>query len=204
MVYRTYRRRWLERSWSISWQRRKRRSLVVLARATNWSPSRPGSSRRSWSGLPSRPVGRQRAQPRPAGSTGIDWPNSGLADPSQELGEYCSSFGRTDPGRARDPAGAYCQAGGPATVTRRGHFSMVYRRAAQGHHRDGRLRLARRRPCSPILGRLRRMDRRDTRRTAHPRAARHHPGGGARRIPSGEELGAGALASGGRRRQATG
>jgi aminoglycoside phosphotransferase (APT) family kinase protein len=61
----------------------------------------------------------------------IDWENSGPADPSQELGCVLFEFGRTDPGRARALAEAYRQAGGPAAVTRRGHFSMLI--AQLGH-----------------------------------------------------------------------
>src|SRR6516164_2958251 len=46
------------------------------------------------------------------------------------------------------------------------------------HHRDRSHRLAQ--AQSPLAGasRLRRVDRRGSRRTAHPRAARNHPGGG--------------------------
>lgn len=61
----------------------------------------------------------------------IDWENSGLADPSQELGCVLFEFGRTDPGRARALAQAYRDAGGPAAVSRRGHFSMLI--AQLGH-----------------------------------------------------------------------
>jgi aminoglycoside phosphotransferase (APT) family kinase protein len=61
----------------------------------------------------------------------IDWENSGLADPSQELGCVLFEFGRTDPGRARALTEAYRQAGGPAAVNRRGHFSMLI--AQLGH-----------------------------------------------------------------------
>ena len=54
----------------------------------------------------------------------IDWENSGLADPTQELGlvlfEY--SCGRTD--RARDLYRAYRRAGGPGFIERPGNFSM--------------------------------------------------------------------------------
>ena len=62
----------------------------------------------------------------PAGSLCvIDWENSGLADPTQELGlvlfEY--SCGRTD--RARDLYRAYRRAGGPGFIERPGNFSMV-------------------------------------------------------------------------------
>ncbi len=61
----------------------------------------------------------------------IDWENSGPADPSQELGCVLFEFARTDPGRARTLTQAYRQAGGPAAVTRRGHFSMLI--AQLGH-----------------------------------------------------------------------
>ena len=40
-------------------------------------------------------------------------------------------FARTDPGRVRALTGAYRQAGGPAAVTERGHFSMLI--AQLGH-----------------------------------------------------------------------
>jgi Ser/Thr protein kinase RdoA (MazF antagonist) len=61
----------------------------------------------------------------------IDWENSGPADPSQELAAVVFEFARTDPGRARALANAYREAGGPARVVRRGHFSMLI--AQLGH-----------------------------------------------------------------------
>jgi len=61
----------------------------------------------------------------------IDWENSGPADPSQELGCVLFEFARSDPGRARALTRAYQQAGGTATVSRRGHFSMLI--AQLGH-----------------------------------------------------------------------
>ena len=61
----------------------------------------------------------------------IDWENSGPADPSQELGCVLFEFARGDPGRARALTDAYREAGGPATVNRRGHFSMLI--AQLGH-----------------------------------------------------------------------
>ncbi len=61
----------------------------------------------------------------------IDWENSGPADPSQELGCVLFEFTRADPGRARALTQAYQQAGGPARVNRRGHFSMLI--AQLGH-----------------------------------------------------------------------
>ena len=61
----------------------------------------------------------------------IDWENSGPADPGQELACVLFEFGRSDPGRARALMSAYAAAGGPATVTRPGHFSMLV--AQLGH-----------------------------------------------------------------------
>jgi Ser/Thr protein kinase RdoA (MazF antagonist) len=61
----------------------------------------------------------------------IDWENSGPADPSQELGCVLFEFGRNDPGRVRALTDAYQHAGGPAAVSRRGHFSMLI--AQLGH-----------------------------------------------------------------------
>jgi aminoglycoside phosphotransferase (APT) family kinase protein len=61
----------------------------------------------------------------------IDWENSGPADPSQELGCVLFEFARGDPDRARALSDAYRAAGGPATVRRRGHFSMLI--AQLGH-----------------------------------------------------------------------
>ena len=61
----------------------------------------------------------------------IDWENSGPADPNQELGCVLFEFARADPGRVRALTDAYQQAAGPATVSRRGHFSMLI--AQLGH-----------------------------------------------------------------------
>ena len=61
----------------------------------------------------------------------IDWEDSGPADPSQELGCVLFEFTRADPGRARALIQAYREAGGPAAVNRRGHFSMLI--AQLGH-----------------------------------------------------------------------
>ncbi len=61
----------------------------------------------------------------------IDWEDSGPADPSQELGCVLFEFARGDPGRARALTDAYREAGGPAAVNRRGHFSMLI--AQLGH-----------------------------------------------------------------------
>jgi hypothetical protein len=61
----------------------------------------------------------------------IDWENSGPADPSQELACVVFEFARADPGRARALTQAYRDGGGPAAVSRRGHFSMLI--AQLGH-----------------------------------------------------------------------
>lgn len=61
----------------------------------------------------------------------IDWENSGPADPGQELACVLFEFGRSDPGRAWALMSAYAAAGGPATVARPGHFSMLI--AQLGH-----------------------------------------------------------------------
>jgi Ser/Thr protein kinase RdoA (MazF antagonist) len=61
----------------------------------------------------------------------IDWENSGPADQSQELACVLFEFGRSDPGRARALTAAYEGGGGPAAVTRPGHFSMLI--AQLGH-----------------------------------------------------------------------
>jgi Ser/Thr protein kinase RdoA (MazF antagonist) len=61
----------------------------------------------------------------------IDWENSGPADPSQELAYVLFEFARSDSGRARALTDAYREAGGPARVHRRGHFSMLI--AQLGH-----------------------------------------------------------------------
>ncbi|WBB54446.1 phosphotransferase [Verrucosispora sp. WMMD573] len=61
----------------------------------------------------------------------IDWENSGPADPSHELGCVLFEFARADAGRARALVDAYRQAAGPASVHRRGHFSMLI--AQLGH-----------------------------------------------------------------------
>jgi aminoglycoside phosphotransferase (APT) family kinase protein len=61
----------------------------------------------------------------------IDWENSGPADPNQELGCVLFEFTRGDPGRVRALIQAYREAGGPAAVDRRGHFTMLI--AQLGH-----------------------------------------------------------------------
>jgi thiamine kinase-like enzyme len=65
------------------------------------------------------------------GACVIDWDNSGPADPNHELGCVLFEFARADPGRARVLMDSYRAAGGSATVSRRGHFSMLI--AQLGH-----------------------------------------------------------------------
>ena len=55
----------------------------------------------------------------------IDWENSGLADPTQELGLVLFEFGGGEPQRARALYDAYVEAGGPGRIERPGNFSMV-------------------------------------------------------------------------------
>jgi Ser/Thr protein kinase RdoA (MazF antagonist) len=55
----------------------------------------------------------------------IDWENSGLAEPSQELGLVLFEYGCGDPNRVRALYEAYIAAGGPGRIERPGHFSMV-------------------------------------------------------------------------------
>ena len=61
----------------------------------------------------------------------IDFENLGPADPSQELAMVLFEFGDDDPTRVRLIHTAYQDAGGPARVTRRGHFTMLV--AEQAH-----------------------------------------------------------------------
>lgn len=71
---------------------------------------------------------------RPTADGGVcilDWDNGGPADPTHELACVLFEFGRHDPDRARALATAYRNAGGPAVVTRREHFSMLI--AQLGH-----------------------------------------------------------------------
>ncbi|MEO8265663.1 MAG: aminoglycoside phosphotransferase family protein [Ilumatobacteraceae bacterium] len=55
----------------------------------------------------------------------IDWENSGLADPTQELGLVLFEYSCGEAGRARDLHRAYRDAGGPGCIERPGNFSMV-------------------------------------------------------------------------------
>jgi hypothetical protein len=55
----------------------------------------------------------------------IDWENSGLAEPSQELGLVLFEYGCGDAGRVRALYDAYIDTGGPGRIERPGHFSMV-------------------------------------------------------------------------------
>jgi aminoglycoside phosphotransferase (APT) family kinase protein len=68
---------------------------------------------------------------RDGGVCVIDWDESGPADPQQELGYVLFEFARADAGRARALTEAYRDAGGPATVSRRGDFTMLI--AQLGH-----------------------------------------------------------------------
>jgi Ser/Thr protein kinase RdoA (MazF antagonist) len=61
----------------------------------------------------------------------IDWESSGPADPAQELACVIFEFARTDPARARALVCAYRDAGGPASLDRPGHFTMLI--AQLGH-----------------------------------------------------------------------
>jgi Ser/Thr protein kinase RdoA (MazF antagonist) len=61
----------------------------------------------------------------------IDWENSGLADPTQELAMVLFEFAVDDVARAAPLVDAYAAAGGPGRVTRPEHFSMII--AVQGH-----------------------------------------------------------------------
>ena len=61
----------------------------------------------------------------------IDWENSGLADPSQELGCVLFEFAGDDPARARALYASYLGHGGPGRVERPGQFSMLI--AQLGH-----------------------------------------------------------------------
>ena len=55
----------------------------------------------------------------------IDWENSGLADPSQELGLVLFEFGGHTSQRTRALYDAYVDAGGPGRIDRPSNFSMV-------------------------------------------------------------------------------
>ena len=61
----------------------------------------------------------------------IDWENSGLADPSQELAVVLVEFAGTDLVRATELYGAYVEHGGPGRVDKPGDFTMAI--AQLGH-----------------------------------------------------------------------
>lgn len=65
------------------------------------------------------------------GLCAIDWENSGLADPTQELAVVVVEFACGDPGRARRLYDAYIEAEGPGRIERAGHFAMAI--AQLGH-----------------------------------------------------------------------
>jgi aminoglycoside phosphotransferase (APT) family kinase protein len=65
----------------------------------------------------------------------IDWENSGLADPSQELAVVLFEFADHEPDRTADLYGAYRDAGGPAAIDRPESFSMTIAQLGNiGHH----------------------------------------------------------------------
>jgi hypothetical protein len=61
----------------------------------------------------------------------IDWENSGLADPNQELAVVLFEYGRQHPDRLRLLYQTYIDNGGPGRVRNPGHFSMLI--AQLGH-----------------------------------------------------------------------
>ena len=61
----------------------------------------------------------------------IDWENSGLADPTQELAVVLIEFACGDVARAQHLYGAYVDGGGPGRLERPGQFSMAI--AQLGH-----------------------------------------------------------------------
>jgi aminoglycoside phosphotransferase (APT) family kinase protein len=65
----------------------------------------------------------------------IDWENSGLADPSQELAVALFEFACHDARRAADLYGAYRGFGGPGVIDRPQSFSMAIAQLGHiGHH----------------------------------------------------------------------
>jgi Ser/Thr protein kinase RdoA (MazF antagonist) len=69
----------------------------------------------------------------------IDWENSGLADPSQELAVVLFEFAAQDGERARILYEAYRNDGGPGTVTRPESFAMAIAQLGHiGHHSASR------------------------------------------------------------------
>lgn len=94
--------------------------------ADNLLPTVPGAEQGS--------VGddsRVDVRPNVGGVCLIDWENSGLADPSQELGCVLFEFGSGRPDRAKLLYEAYLDNGGPGRVQRPGHFTMLI--AQLGH-----------------------------------------------------------------------
>jgi len=61
----------------------------------------------------------------------IDWDNAGLAGPEQELAMLAFGFATGDAGRVAALVAAYRDAGGPASLTRAGDFSLAI--AQLGH-----------------------------------------------------------------------
>lgn len=67
----------------------------------------------------------------------IDFENLGPADPSQELAMVLFEFGDDDADRTRRLHTHYVESGGPARVTRLGHFSMLVAEQAHITHYAG-------------------------------------------------------------------
>ena len=99
----------------------------------------------------------------------IDWEDSGPADPSQELGCVLFEFARADPGL---PPSRRASGSESARALLDAH------RAARAHHRNRCHRLVEAQSPLARPGRLGRVGRRGSGRTAHSRAARNHPGSG--------------------------
>ena len=114
-------------------------SVTTSNQGPSSSRSRPACdwrrSRRAWpTALQSchRDLFADNVLPTPSGSICvIDWENSGLADPSQELALVVFEFAGADAARAQALVDAYRAAGGPGVVDRPESFSMVI--AQLGH-----------------------------------------------------------------------
>ena len=105
----------------------------------------------------------------------IDWENSGPADPSQELGVCALRVRPFRPG-AGPRSDRRLPGGRRAGNSESARTLLDAHRATRAHHRGRRHRLAEAQPSLPGPCRLRRLDRRGARRTAHPRAARNPVG----------------------------
>lgn len=78
----------------------------------------------------------------------IDWENSGLADPSQELAVVLFEFAGIDGQRARDICGAYRERGGTGVVVRPESFSMAVAQLGHIGHVSARSWLGDARPAA--------------------------------------------------------